>query len=224
MCFHVSSKISCFSTCIITLCALVWRLCTVGEYVTFQVSSSTKRTSTFCTFVYFLPSLGDHVHPQWSCFTNWLLTFWAIVTFHSTVGEHWAMSMCVFRCAAWPNDLLHWTQTYGLSLLWVSMWISRCAARPNVLLQAEQMCIFFLCGWACAFSYVELYQMTYCIGHKHELFLCCGLPCDLSELLHNRITFDILNTCASCRRAFAILSRFWRGVRPLSTGIWYLSN
>ena len=129
--------------------------------------------------------------------------------------------MCVFRCAAWPNDLLHWTQTYGLSLLWVSMWISRCAARPNVLLQAEQMCIFFLCGWACAFSYVELYQMTYCIGHKHELFLCCGLPCDLSELLHDRITSGILNTCASCR---SNLSRFWRGVRPLSLVIFVKLN
>ena len=45
----------------------------------------------------------------------------------------WAMSMCVFRCAAWPNDLLHWTQTYGLSLLWVSMWIFRCAARPTTV-------------------------------------------------------------------------------------------
>ena len=131
------------------------------------------------------------------------------------------VSMCVFRCAAWPNDLLHWTQTYGLSLLWVSMWISRCAARPNVLLQAEQMCIFFLCGWACAFSYVELYQMTYCIGHKHELFLCCGLPCDLSELLHDRITSGILNTCASCR---SNLSRFWRGVRPLSLVIFAKLN
>ena len=76
---------------------------------------------------------------------------------------------------------------------------------------------FLLCGWACAFSDVELYQMTNCIGHKHKLFLCCGLPCDLSELLYVRITSDILNTCASCGRAFATLSRFWRGVRSLST-------
>ena len=83
------------------------------------------------------------------------------------------------------------------------------------------MCIFFLCGWACAFSYVELYQMTYCIGHKHELFLCCGLPCDLSELLHDRITSGILNTCASCR---SNLSRFWRGVRPLSLVIFVKLN
>ena len=134
------------------------------------------------------------------------------------------------------------------------------------------------CGWACAFSDVQLDQMTCCIGHKrmvflccglacgspdvlldqmsycklnkcvsffsvsmcvficwalpndllhrhkHELFLCCGLPCVLSQLLHNRITFDILNTCASCRRAFAILSRFWRGVRPLSTVVFVKLN
>ena len=76
---------------------------------------------------------------------------------------------------------------------------------------------FLLCGWACAFSDVELYQMTNCIGHKHKLFLCCWLPWDLSELLYVRITSDILSTCASCGRAFAILSRFWRGVRSLST-------
>ena len=94
MCFHVSSKISCFSTCIIALCALVWRLFTVGEYVTFQVSSSTKRTSIFCTFVYLLPSLGDHVHPQRACFTKCLHTFWASVSFHSTVGEHVRFQMC----------------------------------------------------------------------------------------------------------------------------------
>ena len=76
---------------------------------------------------------------------------------------------------------------------------------------------FLLCGWACAFSDVELYQMTNCIGHKHKLFLCCWLPWDLSELLYVRITSDILSTCASCGRAFATLSRFWRGVRSLST-------
>ena len=81
------------------------------------------------------------------------------------------------------------------------------------------------CGWVFVceymFSYVELYQMTYCIGHKHELFLCCGLPCDLSELLHDRITSGILNTCASCR---SNLSRFWRGVRPLSLVIFVKLN
>ena len=132
------------------------------------------------------------------------------------------------------------------------------------------------CGWACAFSDVQLDQMTCCIGHKRmvflccglacaspdvlldqmsysklnkcvsffsvgehvrfhmlsftkwlialdtsELFLCCGLPCDLSELLHDRITSGILNTCASCR---SNLSRFWRGVRPLSLVIFVKLN
>ena len=134
------------------------------------------------------------------------------------------VSLCVFRCAAWPNDLSHWTQSYGLSLLRVSMWIFRCATQPNVFLQTEQLCIFsslwvsmwvFRC-WALPNDLLH--------RHKHELFHCCGLPCDLSELLHNRITFDILNTCASCRRAFAILSRFWRGVRPLSTVVFVKLN
>ena len=201
------------------VCTCVASLYCGWVHVTFQVSSSTKRTSTFCTFVYFLPSVGDHVHPQWSWFTNCLLTFWASVNFHSTVDEQWACAFSDVQLDQMTCCIGHFT--YGLSLLWVSMCISRCAARPNVLLQAEQMCIFFLCGWACAFSYVELYQMTYCIGHKHELFLCCGLPCDLSELLHDRITSGILNTCASCR---SNLSRFWRGVRPLSLVIFVKLN
>ena len=67
-------------------------------------------------------------------------------------------------------------------------------------------------------------MLSFTKWHKHELFLCCGLSYDLSELLHNRITFDILNTCASCRRAFAFLSRFWRGVRPLSTVVFVKLN
>ena len=98
---------------------------------------------------------------------------------------------------------------------------------PDVLFDQMSYCklnkcvSFFLCGWACAFSDVELYQMTYCIGHKHELFLCCGLPCNLSELMHDRITSGILNTCASCR---SNLSRFWRGVRPLSLVIFVKLN
>ena len=156
MYFHVSSKISCFWTCIIALCALVWRLFTVGEYMwLFRFPARPNEpphSAHLCTF-----------SPVWviMCILNEPASLNAFI--HSE--QVWAftplwVSMCVFRCAAWPNDLLHWTQTICLSLLWVSMCISRCAARPNVLLQAEQMCIFFLCGWACAFSYVELCQMT----------------------------------------------------------------
>ena len=89
----------------------------LGEYVTFQVSSSTKRTSTFCTFVYFLPSVGDHVHPQWSCFTKCLLTFWVSVSFHSTVGEHVRFQMC---------SLTKWLVALDTNLWSFFPWVSMC--------------------------------------------------------------------------------------------------
>ena len=39
------------------------------------------------------------------------------------------------------------------------------------------------CGWACAFSDMQLDQMTCCIGHKRIVFLCCGLACGYSDVL-----------------------------------------
>ena len=39
MCFDVNFKAACIGRCIIALCALVWLLPTVGEYVAFQGSS-----------------------------------------------------------------------------------------------------------------------------------------------------------------------------------------
>ena len=52
------------------------------------------------------------------------------------------MNMCVFRCAAWPNDLWHWTQVYFLSLLWVSMCIFRFPAWLNDFSHSAQVCLF----------------------------------------------------------------------------------
>ena len=92
------------------------------------------------------------MHTPSICLTKWLRTLWACVGLHSTMGEH-----VRFRCPAWPNDLLHWTQGYALFLLWVIGCELKCAAWLNAFLHSEQawaltrpwvsMCCFRLKAW-----------------------------------------------------------------------------
>ena len=51
------------------------------------------------------------------------------------------------------------------------------------------------CGWACAFSDVQLDQMTCCIGHKRMVFLCCGLACAPPDVLLDQMSYCKLNKC-----------------------------
>ena len=63
--------------------------------------------------MYFLPSVDDH----WSCGSSTVLI--DQMTYH-ILSKCGSSLMCVFREPATPNDLLHWTQLYALSLLWVT--------------------------------------------------------------------------------------------------------
>ena len=51
------------------------------------------------------------------------------------------------------------------------------------------------CEWACAFSDVQLEQMTSGIGRKCVSFLCCGFSCARSEFLLDEMTSYILGKC-----------------------------
>ena len=51
--------------------------------------------------------------------------------------------------------------------------------------------------WACAFSDVQLDQMTCCIGHKRMVFLCCGLACASPDVLLDQMSYCKLNKCVS---------------------------
>ena len=50
--------------------------------------------------------------------------------------------MCLFRCAAWPNDFWQWTQMCIFSLVWVTICLFSDPARPNDFSHSEQMFIF----------------------------------------------------------------------------------
>ena len=51
--------------------------------------------------------------------------------------------------------------------------------------------------WACAFSDVQLDQMTCCIGQNRMVFLCCGLACGSSDVLLDQMSSCKLNNCVS---------------------------
>ena len=139
MYFHVSSKISCFWICIIALCALVWRLFTVGEYMwLFRFPARPNEpphSAHLCTF-----------SPVWVIMC--LLNVPASPKDYSHSEQLWIftplwVSMCVFRLVAWANDFWYWTQGNARSLLCVTMWLFSFLDRSNDLWHSEQLCILF---------------------------------------------------------------------------------
>ena len=114
------------------------------------------------------------------------------------------MIICVSGLAAWPKDLLHWTQLCALSL---HLCIFRLCARPNNSLHSEQVCV---CEWACAFSKLQLDQMTSGLGHNCKTrFVVFGDQNwgDLGGLHSNKSRPELTVSRLTARNAIRVATR-----------------
>ena len=120
MYFHVSSKISCFWTCIIALCALVWCLFTVGEYIwLFRFPARPNEPPHFAHLCTFCPvwvimcilnepaSLNAFIHSEqvWAFTPLWVS------------NEHVRFQMC---------SLTKWLVAFDTNLWSFFPWVSMC--------------------------------------------------------------------------------------------------
>ena len=121
---QMRSQITTFLDWLFTLCAYVWPLSTVGEYMVLQNSISTNYFWYSVQGWGFSPVCISKCLPKVPAMLNDFL--------HSVVQlcgfSPLSMNMCFFNFPVCVNDFLHCAQVWGFSPVWMNIWVSFCRA------------------------------------------------------------------------------------------------
>ena len=145
MCFDVSFQSACSCRRKPALCALVWLLPNVGEYMLFQVSSLTKWLLAKDTSVNLFFAVGKHVPFQVCSLTKWLLATDTSVNLFFPMGDRMHLqSSCSAKwlLVFWTNVHLHRKQTSYLSAL-VDIDLGHWAVSTVAFVKLRHLNIFF---------------------------------------------------------------------------------
>ena len=130
------------TTCLIrwkqALCALVCLLPIMDEHVLFKSWSPIEWFAALGTSEALFATVNEHMLSEISCLVRWIVALRTLVLPLPSVSED------VFKVTGKPNDLLHSSQWWDFSPLWVIMWHFKVWAWANDLSHCSQLCLFTL--------------------------------------------------------------------------------